>query len=364
MYDYQHPALEKYLNRFPARQYVVESAKKKFFLRFSACFGQFLIAASSSISYKDLPLKIYELTRYSFRLEKAGELVALRRLRSFTMPDMHTMCADLETAKQEFHSQFKLGIGCMKDLGFTNESYEMAFRCTEDFWKQNKGWVVNIAREHGKPMLVEMWNLRYAYFDPKFEFNFVDSMDKAAALTTVQIDHENGERFGIQYTDSDGSKKHPFILHCSPSGAVERVLYALLENAHIVAKGGGVPRFPLWLSPTQVRLCPLSDAFVSLCEKIATELEQNGVRVDIDDRNDTIQKKVRAAELEWTPMILVIGGKEQTSGKLAVRIRETGKLEEMALEKLIKYVKDRTEGFPYKPLPLPRLLSKRPIFVG
>lgn len=364
MYDYQHPALEKYLQRFPARQYVVESTKKKFFLRFSACFGQFLIAASSNISYKDLPLKLYELTRYSFRLEKAGELVALRRLRSFTMPDMHTMCADLETARQEFLSQFRLGADCMKDLGFSNEHYEMAFRCTEDFWRQNKDWVVGIAREHGRPMLVEMWNTRYAYFDPKFEFNFVDSLDKAAALTTVQIDHENGERFGITYTGRDGQKKNPFILHCSPSGAIERVLYALLENAHMAAKGGGVPGFPFWLSPVQVRLCPISDRFVADCEKLADELERHGFRVDIDDREETVPKKVRAAELEWVPLILVFGEKERVENKYQVRLRETGRQEKMSLEQLLAWMKKETEGKPAGKLPLPRLLSKRPIFVA
>ncbi|MEM5777709.1 MAG: threonine--tRNA ligase, partial [Candidatus Aenigmatarchaeota archaeon] len=188
MYDYEHPALKEYLNRFPARQYILESAKKKYFLRFAACFGQFLTMAASNISYKDLPMKVFELTRYSFRLEKAGELVGLRRLRAFSMPDMHTLCHDLESAKQEFYNQFKLGIDTLKDLNLTIKDFEVAIRFTQDFWKENKDFVISLVKIVNKPVLIEMWNFRYAYFDPKFEFNFIDSMDKASALTTVQID--------------------------------------------------------------------------------------------------------------------------------------------------------------------------------
>ena len=196
MYDYEHPALKDYLNRFPARQYIVESAKKRYFLRFAACFGQFLMKAASTISYKNLPLKMIELTRYSFRLEKRGELSGLRRQRAFTMPDMHTVCKDLNAAKHEFSEQFKFGMHCMEDLGI--EKYEAAVRFTKDFWKTNKKFVESLARLLDRPILIEMWNKRFAYFDPKFEFNVVDTLNKAGALTTVQIDHENAKRYGIE----------------------------------------------------------------------------------------------------------------------------------------------------------------------
>jgi threonyl-tRNA synthetase len=364
MYDFGHPALKSYLNRFPARQYTIESAKRKFFLRFSACFGQFLEAAGASISYKNLPMRIYELTRYSFRLEKAGELVALRRLRAFTMPDMHTMCRNLEQAREEFLSQFRLCMECMHDIELSRDEYEMAFRCTRDFWEEHKGWVQALAKEYGRPMLVEMWNMRYAYFDPKFEFNFVDGMDKAGALATVQIDHENGERFGIQYTDDDNTRKHPFILHCSPSGAIERVLYALLEKAWLTQKAGGVPSLPVWLSPTQVRLCPINDTFIEDCKKLASELEARQIRADVDDRTESLQKKIRDAELEWVPYIVTFGEKEKQEGKYATRLRETGKVVKLSFEDIANSVREKTDGKPFKALSLPKLLSKRPIFVS
>lgn len=364
MYDFEHPALKSYLDRFPARQYIVESAKKKFFLRFSACFGQFLMKSKMTISYKDLPLKMYELTRYSFRLEKAGELVGLRRLRAFTMPDMHTLCKDMESAKEEFRKQFELSIQSLKEINIEKEDFETAIRFTSEFWEKNKEFVASLAKLMGKPVLIERWSFRFAYFDPKFEFNFVDSMDKCSALSTVQIDHENAERYGLQYTDEDNTKKYPTILHCSPSGAIERCIYAMLEKAHMESEKGKNPTFPLWLSPTQVRLCPMNDSLVGYCEKLADELAEQNIRVDIDDRVESVQKKIRSAEMEWVPFIIVVGEKEKESGQLAVRFRETGKVENLKQEKLLKLIHEKTKDFPFKQLPLPRLLSKRPVFVG
>ncbi len=364
MYDYEHPALKDYLNRFPARQYVVQSVKKQFFLRFSACFGQFLMKAGASISYRNLPLRMYELTRYSFRLEQKGELTGLRRLRSFTMPDMHTLCRNLEEASQEFSRQFRLSMQCMKDIGLKKEDYETAIRFTKNFWKNNKEFVCSLAKMMGKPVLVEMWNFRFAYFDPKFEFNFVDSLDKASALSTVQIDHENAERYGIRYTDEDNTRKFPVILHCSPSGAIERVIYTLLEKAHMEHEKGKNPVFPLWLSPAQVRLCPVSDKYQKHAERLLAEMEKQNIRVDLDDRMESVQKKIRDAEMEWVPYIVVIGERELKSKKLAVRLRTTGKVRNMALNSLVKEIHDQTKGFPFARLSLPVHLSMRPVFVG
>lgn len=360
MYDYEHPALKEYLNRFPARQYVVNSAKKDFFLRFSACFGQFLLMASSNISYRDLPMRVYELARYAFRLEKAGELVGLRRLRAFTMPDMHTLCSDLDMAKKEFLNQFRLCMDCMKDIEIGD--YVTAIRFTEAFWKSDKEFVLSMVKALGKPVLIETWNVRYAYFDPKFEFNFVDALDKAGALATVQLDHENGKRFGIKYIDRDNTIKHPFILHASPSGAIERVMYALLEKAYMDGENGKTSTLPLWLAPIQMRLIPISDKFNKKVLEMADEIQGNDIRVDVDDRNEGMSKKIRNAELEWVPYIVVIGEKEIKSKKVAVRDRKTGKTTNVSLSALVKKMKRETDGKPFKGLNLPRNLSSRPGF--
>jgi len=126
----------------------------------------------------------------------------------------------------------------------------------------------------GKPALVEMWDERFFYFVLKWEFNFVDSLDKASALSTDQIDIENAERYGITYTEEAGEQRHPLILHCSPSGAIERDVYAMLEKAHMERDKGRAPRLPLWLSPTQVRVIPVSERFYEDVGKLAERIER------------------------------------------------------------------------------------------
>jgi threonyl-tRNA synthetase len=322
------------------------------------------MAAASTISHRDLPLRIYELTRYSFRLEQAGELSGLRRLRSFTMPDMHTLCRDEEQAKREFREQFKLSMLCLRDLGFGLEDYETGIRVTRDFLDKNRDFVVSLARLVRRPVLLEIWSHRYAYFDPKFEFNFVDNLGKASALSTVQMDHENAERYGITYIDENNERRHPLILHCSLSGSLERVIYALLEKAVKDQKKRKPPSLPLWLSPTQVRLIPLADRHNRFCERIADKLQKARVRVDIDDRSETVQKKVRDAEREWIYAIVVVGDRELKRKKLPVRLRGRKALKPMTVKELAAGISERTAGLPFKPSPLPRRLSMRPIFVG
>ncbi len=364
MYDMQHPTLSRYLNRFPARQYQIESDKRRFFLRFAACFGQFLMAHDATISYRNLPLKLFEMTRYSFRREQSGELTGLRRLRAFTMPDVHALCSDLKQAMNEYKIRFKLCLDIQKKIGLTKNDFELAVRVTKDFYKKNKEFVEWLVKTFGKPVLIEMWDERPFYFILKYELNYVDNLDKASALSTDQIDIENGERYDIKFTNKDGKQQHPLILHCSPTGAIERVIYALLEKAARNEKQGKTPMLPLWLSPTQVRLCTVSQDYNKFAEKLADEIFKNEIRVDIDDRAESIGRKVRDAEKEWIPYILVIGEKEAKGKKLIVRVREKGKQIEMTKEQLIKEIKEKTQGMPFKPLPLPREISKRPVFVG
>jgi threonyl-tRNA synthetase len=364
MYDFQHPALANYLNRFPARQYIVKSEDKELFLRFSACFGQFLMSKDAQISYKNLPFKIYELTRYSFRREKSGEVVGLKRLRAFTMPDVHAFCKDMKQAMDEFIIRFKLCMEVLKEIGLEKEDYELAIRFTKEFYEKNKKFVLSLVKLFGRPVLVEIWPERFFYFVLKWEFNFVDNLNKAAALSTDQIDIENAERYGITYTDKNGKKKYPIILHCSPSGAIERCIYALLEKAYSEQQEGKIPKLPLWLSPTQVRIIPVSNKFLKESEKIASGLEKNYIRVDIDDREETVSKKIREAEIEWVPIICVIGSKEVKEKIITARIRERKEVKEMKLEKLIEMIKEEIKEKPFKPLSLPKYLSKRAIFVS
>ena len=364
MYDYQHPSLADYISRFPARQYLLKSEDKELFLRFAACFGQFLMVHDTQFSYKHTPLKVYELTRYSFRREKSGEVVGLRRLRAFTMPDCHAFCIDLKQAKKELMTRFKLCIQILEEIGLTKNEYEAAVRFTRDFYKENEDFIGSLAKTFGKPVLVEMWEEPFFYFRLKWDFNFIDNQNKAAALSTDQIDFENAKRYDINYVDEKGEKHHPLILHCSPSGAIERCVYALLEKAYKEQQSHKPPMFPLWLSPTQVRITPMSDRYLEDVEKLAKTLENRCIRVDIDDRALTLQKRIREAEMEWVPYIIVVGQKEIESGILPVRERKSGKIRRMKLEQLISEIEEIIKGKPFKSLPLPKYLSKRPQFYG
>ncbi len=316
----------------------------------------------TQISYKQLPLRIYELTRYSFRREKSGELVGLRRLRAFTMPDCHALCMDLKQAKEEFLKRFDLCTQIMGDLELSKDDYELAIRFTKDFYEKNKDFIISVVKGFGKPALVEMWDERFFYFILKWEFNFIDNLDKASALSTDQLDIENAERYDMTYMDEKGEKRHPLILHCSPSGAIERCVYAMLEKAHRDQLRGGVPTLPLWLAPVQVRVIPVTDSFLNEADKIADKIERNNIRVDVDDRALTLPKKVREAETEWVNYILVVGQKEIDSNVLPVRDREARKLKKMSLKQMIEMIKEKTQNKPFQPLTLPRHLSKRPQF--
>ncbi len=365
MYDMNHPTLKKYLDRFPARQYSIESDKRHLFLRFAACFGQFLMNHDMTISYKNLPLKMIEMTRYSFRKEQRGELVGLRRLRAFTMPDMHSLCSDMEQAIEQFGEQYNMCISVLENIGIKVDDFEVAIRFTRDFYNDNKEFITKLAKTVNKPVLVEMWDTRFFYFVLKFEFNFVDALAKASALSTVQIDVENAERYDINYIDSHGGANRPVILHCSPSGAIERCIYGLLEKEAMKAEEGGVPMLPLWLSPTQVRIIPIGDQHMESALDVADRLN---CRVDIDDREDTVGKKIREAGREWIPYVVVIGDKEMESGNINVTIREESKPKkpvkvEMTPEELNARVASEIEGMPYKGLCLAKMLTQRPKFL-
>jgi len=360
MYDSHHPSMESYFNRFPARQYSIDSEGKRLFLRFAACFGQFLMASDFQLSYKNLPYKLYELTRYSFRREQSGELVGLRRLRAFTMPDCHAFCKDMSQAIDEFRKRFDLSREVLSGLGIEENDYEMGIRFTESFYNENKELIKQMISKVGKPVLVEMWKEKFFYFVLKWEFNFIDNLGKASALSTDQIDVENAKRYGITFTDEKNEQQYPVILHNSPSGAVERVIYALLEKFAKQVKDGKRPQFPLWLAPIQVRLIPLKDDFLEFASNLAGKLTEQNIRVDIDDRNDTIGKRIRDAEKEWINYVLVIGEKEMNSPSLSVRDRTTGDVRQLSTENFVKEIQDATRGKPVSKLNSAILLSQKP----
>jgi len=357
MYDYQHPNLMSYLNRFPARQYVLLSDTKEYFLRFAACFGQYLMQHDMQLSHRMLPSRLFEISHYSFRREQSGELAGLRRLRTFTMPDLHTLAKDTTQAREEFLRQMDVSMQCMNDFGL---DYEVAVRFVRSFLDEEPEFAREIARRAGRPVLVEIWDERFFYFVAKLEFNFIDAHAKSSCLSTVQIDVENTERFEIEYVDEDGVKKNPILMHTSISGSIERVVCSILEQQAIRMRNKEVPNFPLWLAPIQVRIIPVSDKHHAFCESL---LEKIPFRVDFDDRDMSVGKKIRQSGRHWVPYTLVIGDREVSGDELAVRIHG-GEQRQLSLNQLNETIRQELADRPYRPLNVPARLSERPIFVG
>jgi len=255
--------------------------------------------------------------------------------------------------------QASMGINPKEDL-------ELAIRVTKQFYEKHKDFLDALVKKWGKPTLIEMWEEQFFYFVLKYELNFVDNLGKCSALTTDQIDIENAKRYGIEYTDEKGERKNPLILHLSPSGAVERIIYALLEKAAKEQKEGRIPNMPLWLAPTQVRVVPVSnEKHLEYCEKLVEEISNQQIRVDLDDREEGVGKKIRSAGQEWIPYTIVIGDNEiNGKGEVNVRDREKNVEVKMKVEELVKIIKEKTKGMPFETIPLPRKLSKRIIFVS
>jgi threonyl-tRNA synthetase len=219
-------------------------------------------------------------------------------------------------------------------------------------------WVQQMVREFQRPFLLELLSERAHYWVCKCDLAALDSSRKPIECPTVQIDVESAERFDIKYYDETG-ERWPIILHTSPTGGIERVLGAILEAQALER----IPALPVWLAPTQVRIIPISEKYLKYAEEVLGEVQKAKVRVDIDDRDESVSKKVAAAGKEWAPYVVVIGQKEQKEKSLAVTERLTGTKQSMSVNELIDQVRQNTNQMPYRPLTLPQMLSKRPKFV-
>ena len=353
-YDLANDAIREHAAKFGERQYKTDT-KKDLMLRFACCFGAFRVLGDSFLTWKNLPAKVYELSTYSFRFEKRGEVVGLKRLRAFTMPDMHSFCADMSQALEEFDKQVDMCVQTGVDL---DVNYEAIFRATEDFYEEHKDWMEATAKRIGKPLLLELLPERKHYWSCKIDFAAIDYLGRPIENPTVQIDVESGKRFGIEYIDENEDAQNPIILHCSPTGSVERVICSLLENT--AKEDGKAPMLPAWLSPSQVRILPIAaDKHLDYANELADKIAAANIRVDIDNTDDRVGKKIRNASKEWIPYIIVIGDKEVETDTYSVTVRETGEKVDMNADELIAEIKGKTEGMPFRRLPLPRYTADR-----
>lgn len=353
-YDLDNEAINVHAAKFGERQYRTDT-KKNLMLRFACCFGAFRVMADSFITWKNLPAKLYELSTYSFRFEKKGEVVGLKRLRAFTMPDFHSFCADMNSTLEEFSKQTDMCIQTGVDL---DVNYEIIFRATKDFYDENKDWMYSIGKKIGKPVLLEILPERKHYWSCKIDFAAIDYLGRPIENPTVQIDVESGKRFDITYLGEDGKEHYPTILHCSPTGSIERVICSLLEKTAIELDEKA-PMLPTWLSPIEVRIITVGEDYKDFANELYDKINAENIRVDVDDRDESVGKKIRNAATEWIPYIFVVGDNEKESGVFSVTVRETGEKVDMTVDELIKEVLDKTKGMPYRGLPLPKDISTR-----
>jgi len=382
MYTVKNKKLTAQTARFPARTYWVESGSNRFLLRFASDFLLFDMVSGMNLQPNYFPLRLYEFEQYDFRREQEGELSGLRRLRGFIMPDLHTLCKDLDSAVNEFKDQYVLIRNLENDLGIQSH---VVFRTTKDFYKKNKDWIVELLKYEDKSALLELWEERYYYFVLKFEKTVLSAQDRTATLATNQIDVESSldymvdkegkkrQKYDIKFTDTDGVEKHPIILHNSPTGGLERIFWGLIESA-IRNKDHLVPGFKTWLSPIQIRIMTVGEEQNAYAEKILDILNRKSYRADFDDRDETIGKKIRSAEIEWIPYIVIVGQKEVANQTISIRKRLIGKpfgpkkstakqINNVKLSKLLELLEEDTKNYPKHKLPIPlRKMSTKVYF--
>jgi len=354
LFNLNLPAIKEHADLFGERLYTIRVANDEFVLKYASCFQQFTMLKDWMVSYKQIPFGMFEIAD-SYRLEQSGETLLGFRLRRFYMPDYHVFCKDLEQAKEMTVKVHRKIHEKVRELG---SHYVSLYNLTKSFFEKNRDFMRELVKVDRGPALLHFVPEGKYYWVINVEHHITDELKRSREIATVQIDIGNAKRFGIKYINEKKEESYPPILHTAVLGGLERYLYTVFD----AALRKEVPSLPLWLSPTQVRVVPISDKFVKDAMRIANEFKAQCMRVDVDDRPITMQRKVREAEMEWISYVLVIGQKEIDSGVLAVRDRERKEIRKMRLEQLIEEIKERTTGKPVRSLTLPLKLSNRPQF--
>lgn len=356
LYRMDEPDIAEQAAKFREKDYRLKVENKEFCLRFAGDFGLFRMMKSVTMSYRQLPVRVYELSP-SFRLEQSGECVGLKRLRNFTMPDLHCFCRNLEQGTSEYTELFEKYTRLTESMEI---EYAVAFRVVKYFYEQHKEWFTSLLKIAKRPALIEVLPEMKHYWVLKHEYQAIDAAGGNTQLVTVQLDIEDAKRYGIEYTDEDGQRKGCIILHSS-LGSIERWMGAILEQAAKDQMKGKSPRLPVWLSPIQLRVIPVNSSFIGFATQVAEKIRSEGFRVEVDDKEETVSKKIREAEVEWIPYIIVVGEKEAASGQLAVRVRGEG-VKNVTADELTEMVRGSLKGRPCLPCYLPLMLSMKPRF--
>lgn len=319
-----------------------EKDKEVFALRPMTCPFQYQAYLNRGRSYRDLPLR-YNETSTLFRNEASGEMHGLIRVRQFTISEGHLMCTP-EQLEQEFKGCLELAIYMLKTLGlYEDVSYRFSqwdpndkekYIGTTEQWEEAQGIMEKILNHLEIPYAVGVGEA--AFYGPKLDIQIKNVHGKEDTLITIQIDQLLAEKFGMEYVDKDGVKKNPYIIHRTSIGCYERTLALLIE------KYAGA--FPMWLAPVQVKLLPIADRHLDYIYEVKKALEAKGMRVEIDDRSEKIGYKIREAQLEKVPYMLLVGDKDIENNTVSVRDRREGDIGAMSLEDFIAKAVEEIES--------------------
>jgi threonyl-tRNA synthetase len=268
-------------------------------------------------SYRDLPMRLAEFGTV-YRYEQSGELTGMLRVRSFTVDDSHLFVTP-EQLEDEFIKVVDLVLYVFKTMGFEDFQARIGLRDpssskyigSDEVWEKSQNAIINAADKLGLKYVIEEGEA--AFYGPKLDFIFRDVLGRQWQLGTVQVDYNLPERFGLEYTGEDGEKHTPVMIHRAPFGSVERFIGTLIEQV--------AGAFPVWLAPVQAVVIPIADRHVAYAEEVKEQLRASDLRVEVDARSERMNAKIRDAQLQKVPYMLVIGDKEQEAGAVAVRLR-------------------------------------------
>ena len=310
--------------------------KEVFALRPMTCPFQYQAYLNEMRSYRDLPLR-YSETSTLFRNEASGEMHGLIRVRQFTISEGHLMCLP-EQLEDEFKSCLELAIYMLKTLGlYEDVSYRFSqwdpadkdkYIGTEEQWDEAQGIMKKILDNLEIPYVIGVGEA--AFYGPKLDIQIKNVFGKEDTLITLQVDQMLAEKFGMEYTDSDGSKKNPYIIHRTSIGCYERTLALLIE------KYAGA--FPTWLAPVQVKIIPVSERHFEYAEKIKKIFIEKGIRVEADMRNEKLGYKIRQGQLEKVPNMIIVGDNEVEAGTVSVRSRRNGDMGSMTIDEYVAFI--------------------------
>ncbi|REC42887.1 threonine--tRNA ligase [Chryseobacterium pennipullorum] len=309
---------------------------EEFLLKPMNCPHHCEIYKTSQWSYRDLPKRYAEFGTV-YRYEQSGELHGLTRVRGFTQDDAHLFCTP-DQLSEEFEKVIDLTLYVFKSLGFEDFVTQVSLRDPEnrekyigsdENWEKAESAIINAAEKKGLKTVIEYGEA--AFYGPKLDFMVKDALGRKWQLGTIQVDYNLPERFDLHYIGSDNEKHRPVMIHRAPFGSMERFIAILLENT--------AGDFPLWLSPDQFIILPISEKYVDYSKKVSQFLENNDISGQIDDRNEKTGKKIRDAELKKIPFMLVIGENEEKDGTISVRRRGEGDLGVMKMEDFVAYFK-------------------------